>query len=122
MPENHQADQAPAKKSYGLPADYSNSQYMDPVKSGTAKTVKNSSDLSKKLITARTAMKKKIANMQESRRAAKAAEAERQRILAREAEARKAEAARRAEEAAKKAEHDAKLEAAVVAKNTPCRN
>lgn len=126
---------APApEKHYGLPADYSNSQYMEPVSSSQKPAARDTSDFSKKLVSARTAMKKKVANMQEARRAAKAAEAERQRILAREAEARKAEearlaearkaeeariaeeAARRAEEAARKAEKEAKLEAAVTAK------
>ena len=120
-----EAEPAPAEpvKHYGLPADYSNSQYMDPVRVSNKTVAKKPSGFSKKLVSARTAMKKKAANMQEARRAARAAEAERQRLLAREEEARKAEAARiaaeaakRAEEAAKKAEHDAKLEAAVTAK------
>lgn len=102
------------EKHYGLPADYSKS--LEPANTEVkAKPEKTQSDFSKKLVAAKTAMKKKVANIQESRRAAQAAEAERKRILAREEEARKAEAARRAEEAAKKAEHDAKLEAAVVA-------
>ena len=127
----HETEPAPAEpvKHYGLPVGYSNSQYMDPVIDSKRTPAKEASEFSKKLVSVRTAMKKKAANMQEARRAAKAAEAERQRLLAREEEVRKAEAARiaaeaakRAEEAAKKAEHDAKLEAAVTAKMAEAAN
>ena len=107
------------KKQYGLPEDYSKPQTPAPAKV-TAK--KEPSEFSKKLGSAKTALKKKIAVQQDARRAAKAAEAERQRLLAREEEARKAEAARlaeeaarRAEEAKKQAEYEAKLEAAIIA-------
>lgn len=108
---------APTDKHYGLPADYSKPMEQKPVK---AAAPKNQSDFSKKLGAAKIAVKKKIAAQQDARRAAKAAEAERQRLLAREAEVRKAEeerlaeeAAKRAEEARKKAEYEAKLEAAI---------
>ena len=110
------AAEAP-KKQYGLPADYSRSQEAKPVKAAAAQ---EPSEFSKKLGSAKTALKKKIAEQQDARRAAKAAEAERQRLLAREEEVRKAEEARLAEEAAKRAEevrkqaeYEAKLEAAI---------
>ena len=121
------ADAEPApeepKKEYGLPEDYSRTRDMDPVKANPQKAaLQNQSEFSKKLESAKTALKKKIAQQQDARRAAKAAEAERQRLLAREEEIRKAEeariaeeVARRAEEARKKAEYEAKLEAAIVA-------
>ena len=117
------------KKQYGLPEDYSVAT-SGPVNVEAQKTaVKSQSEFSKKLGSARTAVKKKIAQQQDARRAAKAAEAERQRLLAREAEIRKAEeaekaeeaariaeeAARRAEEAKQKAEYETKLEAAIFA-------
>ena len=109
----------PPKKQYGLPADYSRSQQPMPVKAAAPKA---KSEFSKKVDSVKTAIKKKIAEQQDARRAAKAAEAERQRLLAREEEVRKAEEARLAAEAAKraeeerlKAEHQAKLEAAVFA-------
>lgn len=107
------------EKQYGLPSDYSRSQEIRPVKAAEPKA---QSEFSKKLGSAKTALKKKIAEQQDARRAARAAEAERQRLLAREAEIRKAEearlaeeAARRAEEARKQAEYEAKLEAAIFA-------
>ena len=107
------------KKQYGLPADYSRTKELKPVKTPAPQS---QSDFSKKLNSAKTAIKKKIAQQQDARRAAKAAEAERQRMLAREEEIRKAEEARLAEEAARiaeeakrKAEYEAKLEAAVIA-------
>ena len=110
---------APPKKQYGLPADYSRSQQPMPVKAAAPKA---KSEFSKKVDSVKTLIKKKIAEQQDARRAAKAAEAERQRLLAREEEVRKAEEARLAAEAAKraeeerlKAEHQAKLEAAVFA-------
>ena len=114
------------KKQYGLPENYSRSQEPKPVK---AAAPQEKSAFSKKLNSAKIALKKKIADQQDGRRAARAAEAERQRQLAREAEIRKAaearlaeEAARRAEEAAriaeekrKQAEYQEKLEAAIFA-------
>lgn len=107
------------EKQYGLPADYSRPQEPKPVKPAEPKSP---SDLSKRFESAKTALKKKVAEYQDSRRAAKAAEAERQRQLAREAEIRKAEearlaaeAAKRAEEAKRQAEYEAKLEAAIFA-------
>ncbi len=111
------------KKEYGLPADYSRTRELKPAKAETQKAATQApSEFSKKLGSAKTALKKKIAQQQDARRAAKAAEAERQRLLAREEEIRKAEAARiaeeaarRAEEARQKAEYEAKLEAAIVA-------
>ena len=111
------------KKEYGLPADYSRTREMKPAKAEEQKAAAQApSEFSRKLESAKTALKKKIAQQQDARRAARAAEAERQRLLAREEEIRKAEAARIAEEAAKraeearqKAEYEAKLEAAIVA-------
>jgi len=118
VPEAKPAPAAP-KKQYGLPADYSRPQEPKPVK---AAAQKDQSDFSKKLGSAKTALKKKIAEQQDARRAAKAADAERKRLLAREEEVRKAEEARlaeearkRAEEARKQAEYQAKLEAAIFA-------
>ena len=73
------------KKQYGLPDDYSRQTEPKPVR---AAAPKNQSDFSKKLGSAKIALKKKIAEQQDARRAAKAAEAERQRLLAREAEVR----------------------------------
>ena len=117
------------KKQYGLPEDYSIGSAR-PVNTEVQKTTaKTQSEFSKKLGSAKTAVKKKIAQQQDARRASKAAEAERQRLLAREEEIRKAEeakkaeeaariaeeAARRAEEAKQKAEYEAKLEAAIFA-------
>ncbi len=135
--ETAAAEPEPPKKQYGLPEDYSRPKETKPVQPAAPK---EPSELSKKLISAKTALKKKIAEQQDARRAAKAAEAERQRILAREAEARKAEEARQAEirkaeearqaeeaarraeeaerlaeEARKKAEYEEKLEAAIAA-------
>ena len=109
------------KKEYGLPENYSRAG--EPVKAKEQKAaVQAQSEFSKKFESAKTALKKKIAQQQDARRAAKAAEAERQRLLARDEEIRKAEAARiaeeaarRAEEARQKAEYEAKLEAAIVA-------
>ena len=113
------------EKQYGLPVDYSKTRETKAVK--PAKTLKpaaaqGQSGLSAKIVSARTALRKKIAEQQDARRAAKAAEAERQRLLAREEEIRKAEAARLAEEAArlaeekkKQAEYQAKLDEAVSA-------
>ena len=110
------------KKQYGLPADYSAGSVKPADKEAQKAAAKTQSELSKKFGSARTAVKKKIAQQQDARRAAKAAEAERQRLLAREAEIRKAEEAKKAEEAAKraeeakrKAEYEAKLEAAIFA-------
>ncbi|MBR3331108.1 MAG: transglycosylase domain-containing protein, partial [Mogibacterium sp.] len=107
-----------SKKQYGLPENYSKPVEPKPVK--PAAPPQTQSEFSKKLGAARIAVKKKIAEQQDARRASKAAEAERQRLLAREAEVRKAEearlaeeAARRAEEARQKAEYQAKLEAAI---------
>lgn len=106
------------KKQYGLPENYSKPAEPKPVKAAAPQQAP--SEFSKKLNSARIAVKKKIAEQQDARRAAKAAEAERQRLLEREAEVRKAEearlaeeAARRAEEARQKAEYQAKLEAAI---------
>ncbi len=108
----------PPKKAYGLPAGYSKPMEQKPVKA--APSQKSQSEFSKKVNSAKIALKKKIAAQQDARRAAKAAEAERQRLLAREAEVRKAEearlaaeAAKRAEEARQQAEYEAKLEAAI---------
>ena len=106
------------KKQYGLPDDYSKPAEPKPVKPAAPQQAQ--SEFSNKFGAARIAVKKKIAEQQDARRAAKAAEAERQRLLAREAEVRKAEeaklaeeAARRAEEARQQAEYQAKLEAAI---------
>ena len=126
VPEQPPAPEIPEKQ-YGLPEDYGKPKY-DPVPVKAA-APQGQSEISKKLGSARTALKKKIARQQDARRAAKAAEAERQRMLAREEEVRKAEearlaaeaarlaeeAARRAEEAKKRAEYEAKLEAAIIA-------
>lgn len=124
-PDNTPAEtpvqEAPAekvpKKQYGLPENYSRSQEPQPVR---APAPKNQSQFSRKIDSAKLKLRKKIAEQQDARRASKAAEAERQRLLAREAEVRKAaearlaeEAARRAEEARQKAEYQAKLEAAI---------
>ena len=121
------AEEVPApeepKKEYGLPEDYSRRGDSGPAKADAQKAaVHSQSEFSKKFESAKTALKKKIAQQQDARRAAKAAEAERQRLLARKEEIRKAEAARiaeevakRAEEARQKAEYEAKLEAAIVA-------
>ena len=117
VPEKAPAPEKP-KKQYGLPEGYSKPAEPKPVKA--AAPPQAPSEFSKKLNSAKIAVKKKIAKQQDARRAAKAAEAERQRLLAREAEVRKAEearlaeeAARRAEEARQKAEYQAKLEAAI---------
>ena len=121
-----EAPAAEPPKQYGLPEDYSRPKETRPAEPAAPK---EPSEFSKKLGSAKIALKKKIAEQQDARRAAKAAEAERQRLLAREEEARKAEAARQAEEAAKraeeaarlaeeakkKAEYEAKLEAAIAA-------
>ena len=124
-PPETPAPEAP-KKQYGLPDDYSRPMVPKPVK---APAPQNKSEFSKKLGSAKIALKKKIAEQQDARRAAKAAEAERQRLLAREAEVRKAEearlaaeAAKRAEEARLKAEYEAKLEAAVFAEMEAAKN
>ena len=117
------------KKQYGLPENYSTASSVPVTTEAKNAAVKSQSEFSKKLGSARTAVKKKIAQQQDARRAAKAAEAERQRLLAREAEIRKAEEAKKAEEAARiaeeaerraeearqKAEYEAKLEAAIFA-------
>ena len=114
----------PPKKQYGLPEDYSRTQpgLKVPKQAKAPEPPKAPSEFSKKLGSAKIAISKKIAEQQDTRRAAKAAEAERQRMLAREAEVRKAEeerlaeeAARLAEEARLKAEYEAKLEAAIIA-------
>ena len=120
---------APAapKKQYGLPDDYSKPMELKPAPKAAA--VQNQSEISKKIGSAKIALKKKIAAQQDARRAAKAAEAERQRLLAREAEVRKAEearlaaeAAKRADEARQKAEYEAKLEAAIFAEMEAAKN
>ena len=88
------AEEAP-KKQYGLPEDYSRQSAPAPAKEAKAAVHRQEqSEFSKKLGHAKLVLKKKIAEQQDARRAAKAAEAERQRILAREEEARKAERAR----------------------------
>ena len=96
---------------------------MKPVAAETKPAAaKEQSEFSKKAGLAMTAVKKKMAEMEEKRRAAKAAEAERARLLARQQEAMKAEAERLAEEAARKAEYDAKLEEAVNAELAAAKN
>ncbi|MBQ6440210.1 MAG: transglycosylase domain-containing protein [Mogibacterium sp.] len=128
------AAEAPAaeepKKEYGLPENYSLTGDVKPVKASPQKTSsQGQSEFSKKIVSARIALKKKIAAQQDARRASKAAEAERQRMLAREEEIRKAEEARKAEEVAKraeeakqKAEYEAKLEAAIFAEMEAAKN
>ncbi len=117
-PAQANVPETPAKQ-YGLPEGYNKPLEPGPSRTDAQKT---QSEFSKKLGSAKTAVKKKIADHQDARRAARAADAERRRILARENEIRKAEearlaqeAAKRAEEAKKQAEYEAKLEAAIFA-------